>query len=60
MNNQHLNPPARRVLRRAPGTTPSSEGPPSTGRGPLRRWSVAELILEATRGLPAAPRTRNA
>ncbi len=60
MNNQHLNAPARRVLRRPAGITPSAQGSAATEHRPLRRWSVAELILQAARGQQAPGRTRNA
>lgn len=60
MNNQHLNAPTRRVLRRPSLRTPSTEGSAATADRPLRRWSVAELILKASLGLPATVRTRNA
>jgi hypothetical protein len=60
MKNQNQNAPARRVLRRPALTTPSPRGSRAAAPKRLRRWSVAELILQASLGLPATAGPRNA
>jgi hypothetical protein len=57
MTNQNLNASPRRILRRGGKRSPKAAAPAVPTYAPLRRWSVAELILQATLlGRPATAR----
>ena len=61
MQNQKPNPHTGPILTRSSERPPTAAGAATTKPAPLRRWSVAELILQATLlGHPATARIASA
>jgi hypothetical protein len=58
MKNPNFNRSARPILRRPAEKAPEAAAAAATNHAPLRRWSVAELIRQATPlGRPATAHT---